>query len=47
MEPPAKNSGNKKSGGQKKGTVEFGKMFDYDIRKTVYTCKSNGGKKIY
>jgi hypothetical protein len=31
----AKNSGNKKIGGQKKGTVEFGKIFGYDIGKTV------------
>jgi hypothetical protein len=33
MEPPTKNSGNKKSGGQNKGTVEFGKIFGYDVRK--------------
>ena len=44
---PLKTVETKKSGGQKKGTVEFGKMFGYDIRKTVDTCKSNGGKKIY
>jgi hypothetical protein len=47
MEPPTKNSGNKKSGGQNKGTVEFGKIFGYDVRKTVDTCKSNCGNKIY
>jgi hypothetical protein len=47
MEPPTKNCGNKKSGGQNKGTVEFGKIFGYDVRKTVDTCKSNCGKKIY
>jgi hypothetical protein len=28
----------------KKGTVEFGKIFGYDIGKTVDTCKSHGGK---
>jgi hypothetical protein len=27
-----------------KGTVEFGKIFGYDIGKTVDTCKSHGGK---
>jgi hypothetical protein len=43
MEPHTKNSGNKRIGG-KKGTVEFGKTFGYDIRKTVDTCKSHGGK---
>jgi hypothetical protein len=44
MEPHTKNSGNKKIGAQKKGTVEFGKTFGYDIGKTVDTCKSHGGK---
>jgi|JI9StandDraft_1071089.scaffolds.fasta_scaffold699275_1 hypothetical protein len=39
-----KTVGTKKIGGQKKGTVEFGKIFGYDIRKTVDTCKSHGGK---
>jgi hypothetical protein len=43
MEPHTKNSGNKKIGGQKKWTIEFGKIFGYDIRKTVDTCKSHGG----
>jgi hypothetical protein len=28
----------------KKGTVKFGKIFGYDIGKTVDTCKSHGGK---
>ncbi len=31
-------------GGQKKVTVEFGKIFGYDSGKTVDTCKSHGGK---
>jgi hypothetical protein len=44
MEPHTKNSGNKKIGGPKKETVEFGKIFGYDIGKTVDTCKSHGGK---
>jgi hypothetical protein len=44
MEPHTKNSGNKKIGRQKKGIVEFGKIFGYDIGKTVDTCKSHGGK---
>jgi hypothetical protein len=43
MEPHTKNSG-KKIGGQKKVTVEFGKIFGYDSGKTVDTCKSHGGK---
>jgi hypothetical protein len=47
MEPHTKNSGNKKIGGRKKGTVEFGKIFGYDNGKTVDTCKSHGGKQIY
>jgi hypothetical protein len=44
MEPHTKSSGNKKIDGQKKGTVEFGKIFGYDIGKTVDTCKTHGGK---
>jgi hypothetical protein len=47
MEPPTKNSGNKKIGGRKKGTVELGKIFCYDNGKTVDICKSHGGKQIY
>jgi hypothetical protein len=47
MEPHTKNSGNKKIGGRKKGTVEFGKIFGYDNGKTVDTCKSHGEKRIY
>jgi hypothetical protein len=42
-----KRAGTKKIGGQKKGTVEFGKIFGCDIGKTVDTCKSHGGKQIY
>ena len=44
MELHTKNSGNKKIGGQKQETVEFGKIFGYDIGKTVDTHKSHGGK---
>jgi hypothetical protein len=42
-----KTAGTKKLVDEKKGTVEFGKIFGYDNGKTVDTCKSHGGKQIY